>query len=174
MNPTAAESRSTSWIDQEETMTALARTFTRGTAVGALMLLAACGSYSDTSGDDGGSPEVTITSPSDGASVGTSFEVTWETNVDLGEPDTGRDHVHVFVDGNANDYTVVGGNEFTIEGLSAGEHTVNVTLQHADHSSAGAEDEVDVSVDPSASSSESPSPDDSDDETGDSGGGFGY
>jgi hypothetical protein len=138
--------------------------FTRTLAAGAttaavLILLAACGSDSGDGGADGGSPEVSITSPSDGASVGSSFEVTWDTDVDLGEPDTGRDHVHVFVDGNANDYTVVGGNEFTIEGLSPGEHTVNVTLQHADHSSAGAEDEVDVNVGASDTSSETPSPD---------------
>jgi len=48
--------------------------------------------------------------------------------------------------GDADDYTVVGGNEFEISGLSPGEHTVNVTLQHADHSPAGAEDEVEVTV----------------------------
>ena len=148
-------------------MTVIARRFaTTATAVALLGLLAACGS--DSGSDEGGDPQVTITSPTDGASVGSSFEVTWDTNVDLGEPDTGRDHVHVFVDGHANDYTVVGGNEFMIEGLSAGEHTVNVTLQHADHSSAGAEDEVDVKVDPSATSTDSPSTDEGD--TGSSGG----
>ncbi len=57
-----------------------------------------------------------------------------------------------------------GDNEFTIEGLSPGEHTVNVTLQHADHSSAGAEDEVDVNVGATGTSSETPSPDDGDTE----------
>lgn len=144
-----------------------ATTLIRGaTAAAALMLLAACGSTSG-AGASGDSPEVTITSPSDGAGVGSSFEVTWDTNVDLGEPDTGRDHVHVFVDGHANDYTVVGGNQFTIQGLSPGEHTVNVTLQHADHSSAGAEDEVDVNVGASGTPSDTPS---SDPETEDPGG----
>jgi hypothetical protein len=131
------------------------------TSAVALVLLAACGSDSGEAGSDGGSPEVTITSPSDGASVGSTFDVTWDTNVDLGEPDTGRDHVHVFVDGHSNDYTVVGGNEFTITDLAPGEHTVNVTLQHADHSSAGAEDEVEVDV---GTSTDTPSSDDTDTE----------
>jgi hypothetical protein len=128
------------------------------TAIATAAMLAACGA-SDAAGGEGG-PEVTITSPSDGADVGSSVEVTWDTNVDLGEPDTGKDHVHVFVDGQSNDYTVVGGNEFTVEGLTAGEHTINVTLQHADHSSAGAEDEVDVNVSPDGGPTDAPSSDD--------------
>jgi hypothetical protein len=128
------------------------------TTLATAAVLAACGS-NDASGGEGG-PEVTITSPSDGADVGSSVEVTWDTNVELGEPDTGKDHVHVFVDGQSNDYTVVGGNEFTVEGLTAGEHTINVTLQHADHSSAGAEDEVGVNVSTDGGSTDTPSSDD--------------
>ena len=46
--------------------------------------------------------------------MGSSFTVEWESDVDLGEPDTGKDHVHVFVDGNSNDYTVVGGDSFEV------------------------------------------------------------
>jgi hypothetical protein len=129
------------------------------TALAALVLLAGCGSDSGAGSDD--SPQVTITSPSDGADVAGTFELTWDTDVELGEPDTGRDHVHVFVDGQVNDYTVVGGNEFMIEGLSPGKHTVNVSLQHADHSSAGAEDEVDVTVGTDAGPTDTPSSGDS-------------
>jgi hypothetical protein len=145
---------------QEEHMPALARTFAVGTTAAALVLLAACGSDSGAAGKDGGSPEITITSPSDRGNVGRTFEVKWDSNVELGETDTGRDHVHVFVDGHSNDYTVVGGNEFTVKGLSPGKHTVNVTLQHADHSSAGAEDEVDVNVGASGGTSETTPPED--------------
>ena len=108
-----------------------------------LGLLAACGG---SSGAGEGSPSLAITSPADGAHVGSTFSVSWDSSVKLGEPDTGRDHVHVFVDGHANDYTVVGGHDFTIKGLSPGKHTVDVTLQHADHSSAGADDAVSVVV----------------------------
>jgi hypothetical protein len=63
----------------------------------------------------------------------------------------------------------VGGNSFTVEGLSPGEHTIDVTLQHADHSSAGAEDHVDVTVNGSGGTDDGT--DQSDD---DSSGGFDY
>lgn len=127
-------------------------------------LLTACGSSSDDSG--GGSPTLSITSPTAGEKVGQSVDVTWDSSVELGEPDTGRDHVHVFVDGESNDYTVVGGNEFTVTGLTPGAHTIDVTLQHADHSSAGASDEVDVMVTGAGGSSPSPSPSESDTSSG--------
>ena len=135
-------------------------------AIASAGVLAACGSDSG-SGSGDNSPTLTITSPTDGAKVGSSVDVTWDTNEELGEPDTGLDHVHVFVDGNSNDYTVVGGNEFTVTGLSPGEHTIDVTLQHADHTSAGADAEVDVMVSKQAgSTSPSPSPSDSDTSSG--------
>jgi hypothetical protein len=130
-------------------------------------LLAACGGGSDASG---GSPSVSITSPADGATVGRDVEVSWDTSEQLGPPDSGRDHVHVFVDGHSNDYTVVGGNSFTVTGLSPGKHTIDVTLQHADHSSAGAEDEVDVTVSPSGVAPTAPPSSD----TPSSGSGHGY
>ena len=130
-------------------------------AVAGAGLLAACGS--DSSASDGGNPTLSITSPSAGSKVASSVDVTWDTNVELGEPDTGLDHVHVFVDGQSNDYTVVGSDRFTVTGLTPGDHTIDVTLQHADHSSAGASDEVDVTVaagKPSPTPSPSPSPSD--------------
>ena len=48
------------------------------------------------------------------------------------------DHVHVFTDGHTGDYTVVPTTTFQIKTLSPGRHTIGVTLQHADHSPAGA------------------------------------
>ena len=138
------------------------------TAAALVTTLAACGGDSTANGSDSGGPDLTITEPTDGAVVGEAVEVSWESSVELGEPDTGRDHVHVFVDGKANDYTVVGGDEFTVKGLTPGEHTINVTLQHADHSSAGAEDEVDVTVQ-AGGGTDAPS---SDDTPPDSGNGY--
>ena len=120
-------------------------------------LLAAC---SDSSASDGGNPTLNITSPSAGAKVSSSVDVAWDTNVKLGEPDTGLDHVHVFVDGQSNDYTVVGSDHFMVTGLTPGAHTIDVTLQHADHSTAGASDEVEVTVTKSGGSSPSPTPSD--------------
>ena len=124
------------------------------TAVLAGGLLAACGGSSDASG----APTVSITSPANGATVGSNVAVSWDTNERLGPPETGRDHVHVFVDGHSNDYTVVGGNSFTVKGLTPGHHTIDVTLQHADHSSAGAQDQVDVTVSPTGTAPASPAP----------------
>lgn len=142
----------------------------------AAALLAGCSDQASGAADGGGGDGggLTITQPADGATVDTSVDVAWESDVELGEPETGRDHVHVFVDGDSADYTVVGGNEFTIEGLSPGEHTINVTLQHADHSSAGEEDEVDVTVDPGAAPSESEQPQEEADESQQPDSGYGY
>jgi hypothetical protein len=149
-------------------MTGHGRRTLAGGAAAALAagLLAGCGSQSSAgSGSGSDSPTLSITSPSSGETVGSSFTVEWESDVDLGEPDTGKDHVHVFVDGNSNDYTVVGGDSFEVTGLSDGSHTVDVTLQHADHSPAGAEDQVDVMVSGSGSS---------DDSSSGGGGGYNY
>jgi hypothetical protein len=145
-------------------------TFTRSLATagasGLLVVLAACGSSSGTSGS-AGSSRLTITSPSDGANVGSSVKVAWTSADRLGPPSSGRNHVHVFVDGHSYDYTVVGGNSFTVTNLSPGEHTIQVTEQHADHTPAGPKAEVQVHVG-GTGSTPSPSPTD----TG-MGGGYG-
>ena len=114
----------------------------------AAVTLSACGSNSAgaPSANQGGAPKVTITSPADGASVQMPFVLKWDSTVPLGPPDTGRDHVHVFVDGNANDYTVVGGTQFQIKGLSPGKHKIEVALQHADHSPVGPKSATTVTV----------------------------
>lgn len=142
------------------------------TTLVAVSLLAACGGDSDAASGGGGSPSLSITSPDDGDTVSSDVEVTWDADVELGPPDSGLEHVHVFVDGQSDDYTVVGGNSFTVEGLSPGEHTIDVTLQHADHSSAGAEDHVDVTVDGSGGHGEDT--DETDETDDDSSGGFDY
>ena len=153
-------------------MTGFGRRAMAGGAVAVLAaaVLTACGDSSTTSGDSGsgsGSPTLSITSPTEGETVGSSVTVKWDSNVALGEPDTGEHHVHIFVDGNSNDYTVVGGDSFDVTGLSNGKHTIDVTLQNADHSPAGAEDQVDVMV--SGSGGSSPS-----DDSSSSGGGINY
>jgi hypothetical protein len=151
-------------------MTGYGRRALAGGAVAVLTagLLAGCGDQSSAGSSSGSdSPSVSITSPSDGDTVGSDFMVKWDSNVSLGDPDTGKHHIHIFVDGATSDYTVVGGDSFQVTGLSPGEHTVDVTLQHADHSSAGADDQVDVTVSGSGGS-HSPS----DDSSG--GGGMNY
>jgi hypothetical protein len=124
---------------------------------GALVALtvAACGtSQAGTNAASGNvGSDLKIISPADNATVGEPFELTWTSAVPLGAPDTGKDHVHVFTDGKVNDYTVVGDTKFQIKGLSPGKHTVGITLQHADHSPAGAQAEITVNVTSGASMS---------------------
>ena len=91
-------------------------------------------------------PKVTITSPQNGAAVGSSVPIKFTTSVPIGPLDTGKDHVHVFVDGNTNDFAVITAHQTTVKNLSPGKHTIGVTLQHADHSPAGAQDQVTVTV----------------------------
>ena len=134
----------------------------------AVLTLSACGSDGDdvaTSGNDGGDPKLTITAPEDGASVQLPFTLEWDSTSELGEPDTGKDHVHVFVDGNSEDYTVVGGTEFELEDLPPGEHKVEISLQRADHSPVGPKSAITVTV----GGGSSPSSDESDESGGDGG-----
>jgi hypothetical protein len=108
--------------------------------------LAGCGSGSDATTGGSDAEQLSITSPDDGAAVKVPFELTWESAVPLGPPDSGKDHVHVFVDGQENDYTVVGGNRFRVKALSPGTHDVQISLQRADHTPVGPEDSVEVTV----------------------------
>lgn len=120
-------------------------------AVSALALLGAagCGGTStsqDTSAAADSAPSLTITAPHDGATVASSFPLRFTTSVPIGPLDTGKDHVHVVVDGNTDDFAVVTAHKTMVTHLSPGTHTIGVTLQHADHSSAGAENQVTVTV----------------------------
>jgi hypothetical protein len=112
-----------------------------------LLAVAACGSAGANSGGSGsGGPTLTITSPSDGSDVKLPINLTFTSSVPLGPPDSGMDHVHVFTDGHTDNYTVVPTTSFQIKNLSPGRHTIGVTLQHADHSPAGASAQVTVVV----------------------------
>ncbi len=113
-------------------------------AVVAVLGVAACGSAGTSARDD--KPTLRITSPTDGATVQVPFTLTYDSSVQLGPTDSGRDHVHVFTDGKTDQYTVVPTTSFQVKDLTPGRHTVGVTLQHADHSPAGAHAEVTVTV----------------------------
>ncbi|HVQ91796.1 MAG TPA: hypothetical protein VMU51_12235 [Mycobacteriales bacterium] len=116
----------------------------------ALLSAAACGADSsspgETSSGGGGGPTLTITAPADGATVTSPFMLKFQSSEQLGKSDTGMDHVHVFADGKTDQYTVVPTNSFEMKNLSPGEHKIGVTLQHADHSPAGASAEITVMV----------------------------
>lgn len=112
----------------------------------ALLSAAACSTASGNSSGTSGEPKVTITSPQDGATVTVPFTLEFNTGVPIGPTDSGMDHVHVFADGQTNNYEVVTAPRTTISNLSPGKHTIGVTLQHADHSPAGAQAQITVTV----------------------------
>lgn len=116
---------------------------------------AACGDDGNTTeadaGGSGGSDDlaISVTEPADGAEVGNPFDVAVDTSVDLGEPDTGLHHVHLYYDGNTDegDYDLVYGPTFTVDRtLDPGEHTIEAVIANADHSLTDARDEITVMV----------------------------
>jgi hypothetical protein len=133
----------------------------------ALVLLATACGKKNTPGSGGSGLTLSITSPTDGASVAEPFTLKVDSSVPLGEPSTGDHHVHLCVDGASCDqtYKLVYGNSFDVTGLSAGKHTLEVSLRNADHSAAGPTDTVTITVTGGATSSSTASP---------TGGGYSY
>jgi hypothetical protein len=128
-----------------------------GLATTGLLLLAACGDDGASASD--GPLSVEIVSPDDGATVGSSFEMDLDPSVPVGEPDTGRHHIHVYYDGNTaeGEYSIVYGTTLTVDGLSPGEHTLEAAIANADHSLTDASDEITLVVGEGGSVSEAPS-----------------
>lgn len=131
------------------------------------LVAAACASGNASSG--GGGPSLKIASPADGASVSEPFTLKFDASVPLGATTTGNDHVHVCFDGESCDtgnYKIAYGDSFEVTGLPAGEHTIEASLRHADHSAVGPTTTITVTVTGTGPApSESPSA---------SGGGYGY
>jgi hypothetical protein len=96
----------------------------------------------------GGDMTISIADPAEDAQVGGSFDVTVDSSVPLGEPDTGRHHVHLYYDGNTaeGDYDIVYGTTATVDRLDAGEHTIEAVIANPDHSTTDARDEITVTV----------------------------
>lgn len=123
--------------------------------VGAVALLAAaCGGggglgYGDdgaAAGGGGGGGTIAIVSPAEGAEVTQPFTLQVRASEPLGDPDTGRHHVHVWFDGKEADYKINYTDTFKVEGLPAGEHVITAALANADHSLAGPRAQVTVTV----------------------------
>jgi hypothetical protein len=160
------------------------RTFVFAAGAAALLALAACGtstpSTSSGSSGSGGSsassgssagsngPTLSIVSPATGASVTAPFMLKVSSDETLGPTSTGDDHLHVFIDGSSS-YKVMTSDQMKITGLSAGKHTILVTLQHADHSPVGPKATVKVDVTKSSGSSSNTGTG-----SGGSSGGYGY
>jgi hypothetical protein len=112
----------------------------------------ACGDDDDTAASAGGGGDgdmtISIADPGDGAEVEQSFDVSVDSSVPLGEPDTGRHHVHLYYDGNTaeGEYDIVYGTTATVDRLDEGEHTIEAVIANADHSTTDARDEITVTV----------------------------
>ena len=136
------------------------------------LVLAACGDdgddattadAGDTGGGGGGGDALSIevAAPADGDEVGDTFDLELDTSVELGEPDTGLHHVHLYYDGETaeGEYDLVYDTSFTVErDLGEGEHTIEAVIANADHSLTEARDELTVTV-----GSGAPAGDDTDD-----------
>jgi hypothetical protein len=136
--------------------TSLRRLVTVVAVPAALVLTAAACSDDDgtvAAGSDGGSGDLTISiaEPADGSTVEPGFAVEVDPGVEIGEPDTGRHHVHIYYDGNRSDgeYDIVydADEPWTVErDLPPGTHTVEAFIANADHSLTEASDEITVTV----------------------------
>jgi hypothetical protein len=110
------------------------------------------GGGSDSGGGGGdGDLTISIADPTDGATVEPGFQVEVDPSVDIGEPDTGLHHVHLYYDGNQSDgeYDIVysADEPWTVDrDLGPGEHTIEAFIANADHSLTDASDEVTVMV----------------------------
>jgi hypothetical protein len=118
---------------------------------------------------------IRVVAPSDDTVVPTRFPVRIKTNVAIGEPDTGRHHIHLYWDGERDEgeYDIVYKKRFTKKGLEPGTHTLDAVIANADHSTTDAHDVLQVSVSDEAPAPQSgPTPSDGTNDRGPSGAGY--
>jgi hypothetical protein len=118
-------------------------------AVFAIGLFSAACSNAGASPGSGGT-SLSITSPSEGATVSEPFTVELDASVPIGDPSTGDHHVHLCFDGASCDDVAGSVIAYTssaqVTGLSPGMHTIEASLRNADHSDAGVSTTITVTV----------------------------
>src|SRR4051794_26780428 len=128
-------------------------------ALAIALVAAACSDGSSSASK--GLAAVRITSPADGATVGHTFTVRLEPSVPIGEPSTGRHHVHLYYDGNRSsneaDYDKAYDPTFTVTRLGPGRHAIEAVLANADHSVTAAHTQISVNVSEGAPNDQAPS-----------------
>jgi hypothetical protein len=121
-------------------------------ALALAFVVGACDAYAQGGGGGstgGGDLTLSVAAPSDGAEVSVPFDVTLESNVALGAPESGNYHVHLFFDTDtaSSDYDLVYGPTAQVtRELAPGEHTIIASLRNADHSDAGQSQAITVVV----------------------------
>jgi hypothetical protein len=104
-------------------------------------------------GGAGGALSIAIDEPSDGADVTGEFTVRMTPSVEVGEPETGLHHIHLYYDGDTDegDYDIVYGDTTTVtRPLDPGQHTIEAVIANADHSLTDARTAITVNVTESA------------------------
>ncbi|GAA4459547.1 hypothetical protein GCM10023170_059240 [Phytohabitans houttuyneae] len=102
--------------------------------------LVACGDDGSAgSGGAGGGMTVSVLEPSAGADVRVPFTVKVDSSVPLGPSESGKHHVHVWFDGDEDNYVIVESDTTQINAAPTGEHVMHVSLRNANHSAAGVE-----------------------------------
>jgi len=119
-------------------------------------VLVACGSDDESAAAGGMS--LSIAQPAKDATVSLPFTVKVDAGVPLGPTESGKHHVHLWLDNHANDYLVVESGHRRNHQRADGElvrqavggfpgmHTIHVSLRNANHSAAGVDTEIPVKV----------------------------
>ena len=107
------------------------------------LIVAGCGVASGSSDKQA---TFSIASPSNGAKVKVPFTVTVSSSEPLGPTNSGKDHWHLYFDGKETQYNVITSTSTRVTSLAPGQHKIEASLQHADHSPVGPEDEISVTV----------------------------
>lgn len=133
-------------------MTRLNKRLGMSAVLGVILLVGATGCGNEAADAGSGSEQkVTINEPTDGASIAIPFTLRLDASVELGPPESGNHHVHLYFDDDDSKYEVIESENVKItdaspavKGLDSGEHKLNISLRNADHSAAGFETSVTV------------------------------
>jgi hypothetical protein len=120
-----------------------------GRVAEAAVLMASAGAASactPSSGAAQGASTLSVVVPDAGAAVSLPFTVTVATGEPLGESDTGRHHIHIWYDGNEDQYQISYVENAQVTDAPAGAHTMTVSLRNADHSDAGPRVDVPLTI----------------------------
>lgn len=153
-----------SWKEPARLGTLTTRTIALG--LGLAFVLGACDVYALPAGggsDPGSGDDLTVSlaAPVDGAEVTVPFDVTLDSNVALGPPESGNRHVHLFFDTDTDsaDYDIVYGDTAQVSReLAPGEHTIIASLRNPDHSDAGPSQTISVIVTDASGEGAGPDP----------------
>ncbi|NUT32572.1 MAG: hypothetical protein HOV79_05795 [Hamadaea sp.] len=109
-------------------------------------MAASLGACSDDSAGGTDQMRVAVVSPAADARVALPFTVQIDSSVPLGDEASGLHHVHLYFDGNSDDYLIVESTTVQVAEAPAGAHTLHLSLRNANHSAAGAETEVPLTI----------------------------